>query len=175
MSSNVNIEFFDEYKRLDKLCSDIYCKNSGGVTSYIDDMTSVPSFEAKKIPKWSSTYDKLKTLRYIRNQMAHGECSFNDDLCSYDDVQWLKDFQNKIMNVSDPLAIYRQNTKAKGEVQHNKQTKESMESYNYEVDDICHNKDNHQDKKLILRTIIAIITTMFIIILILLVFFILAF
>ena len=32
MPENTNIIFFDEYKKLDKLCSEMYGKNSGGVT-----------------------------------------------------------------------------------------------------------------------------------------------
>lgn len=62
MSHNINIEFFDEYKRLDKLCSDMYGKSSGGVTSYINDMESVSSSDAQKILDWNSTYNKLKSL-----------------------------------------------------------------------------------------------------------------
>lgn len=93
MSHNINIEFFDEYKRLDKLCSDIYGKSSGGVTSYINDMASVSSSDAQKILDWNSTYNKLKSLRHIRNQMAHGEGSFDDYVCSYGDIKWLRDFR----------------------------------------------------------------------------------
>ena len=91
MSNNINIEFFDEYKRLDKLCADMYGKSSCGVTSYIDDMASVSSSDVQKILDWYSTYNKLKSLRHIRNQMAHGECSFDDYECSYDDIKWLRD------------------------------------------------------------------------------------
>lgn len=42
MPENTNIIFFDEYKKLDKLCSEMYGKNSGGVTCYLNDMMAVP-------------------------------------------------------------------------------------------------------------------------------------
>ena len=49
--------------------------------------------------------------------MAHGEGSFEDYECNYEDVKWLRDFYEKIMNVSDPIAIYRKNIKLKKQVQ----------------------------------------------------------
>lgn len=117
MPQNLNIDFFNEYKRLDKLCSDIYSKNSGGVTSYINDMEHISSLGRVNIPEWDATYSKLKSVRYVRNQMAHGEGSFEDYECNYEDVKWLRDFYEKIMNVSDPIAIYRKNIKLKKQVQ----------------------------------------------------------
>ena len=38
MPENTSIIFFDEYKKLDKLCSEMYGINSGGVTCYLNDM-----------------------------------------------------------------------------------------------------------------------------------------
>ena len=106
MPENTNIIFFDEYKKLDKLCSEMYGKNSGGVTCYLNDMMTVPVM----IPEWNQTYDRLRELRHIRNQMAHGEGSFEDYPCSEEDVLWLFEFRSKIMHISDPLAVYRRQT-----------------------------------------------------------------
>lgn len=110
MPENTNIIFFDEYKKLDKLCSEMYGKNSGGVTCYLNDMMAVPVAQRKWIPEWNQTYDRLRKLRHIRNQMAHGEGSFEDYPCSKEDVLWLWEFQSKIMHTSDPLAVYRRQT-----------------------------------------------------------------
>ena len=110
MPENTNISFFDEYKKLDKLCSEMYGKNSGGVTCYLNDMMAVPVAQRKWIPEWNQTYDRLRKLRHIRNQMAHGEGSFEDYPCSKEDVLWLWEFQSKIMHTSDPLAVYRRQT-----------------------------------------------------------------
>ena len=122
MPENTNIIFFDEYKKLDKLCSEMYGKNSGGVTCYLNDMMAVPVMQRNRIPEWNQTYDRLRELRHIRNQMAHGEGSFEDYPCSEEDVLWLFEFRSKIMHILDPLAVYRRQTegsthatRAKGE------------------------------------------------------------
>ena len=110
MPENTNIIFFDEYKKLDKLCSEMYGKNSGGVTCYLNDMMAVPVMQRNRFPEWNQTYDRLRELRHIRNQMAHGEGSFEDYPCSEEDVLWLFEFRSKIMHISDPLAVYRRQT-----------------------------------------------------------------
>ena len=110
MPENTSIIFFDEYKKLDKLCSEMYGINSGGVTCYLNDMMAVPVMQRNRIPEWNQTYDRLRELRHIRNQMAHGEGSFEDYPCSEEDVLWLFEFRSKIMHISGPLAVYRRQT-----------------------------------------------------------------
>ena len=110
MPENTSVIFFDEYKKLDKLCSEMYGINSGGVTCYLNDMMAVPVMQRNRIPEWNQTYDRLRELRHIRNQMAHGEGSFEDYPCSEEDVLWLFEFRSKIMHISDPLAVYRRQT-----------------------------------------------------------------
>ena len=110
MPENTSIIFFDEYKKLDKLCSEMYGINSGGVTCYLNDMMAVPVMQRNRIPEWNQTYDRLRELRHIRNQMANGESSFEDYPCSEEDVLWLFEFRSKIMHISDPLAVYRRQT-----------------------------------------------------------------
>lgn len=85
----------------------MYGKNSGGVTCYLNDMMAVPVMQRNRIPEWNQTYDRLRELRHIRNQMAHGEGLFEDYPCSKEDIMWLWEFQSKIMHTSDPLAVYR--------------------------------------------------------------------
>ncbi|MCI7522158.1 MAG: hypothetical protein PUA99_01975 [Roseburia hominis] len=87
MPENTSIIFFDEYKKLDKLCSEMYGINSGGVTCYLNDMMVVPVMQRNRIPEWNQTYDRLRELRHIRNQMAHGEGSFEDYPCSEEDAR----------------------------------------------------------------------------------------
>lgn len=110
MPENTSIIFFDEYKKLDKLCSEMYGINSGSVTCYLNDMMAVPVMQRNRIPEWNQTYDRLRELRHIRNQMAHGEGSFEDYPCSEEDVLWLFEFRSKIMHISGPLAVYRRQT-----------------------------------------------------------------
>lgn len=110
MPENTSIIFFDEYKKLDKLCSEMHGKNSGGVTCYLNDMMVAPVMQRNRIPEWNQTYVRLRELRHIRNQMTHGEGSFEDYPCSEEDVLWLFEFRSKIMHISDPLAVYRRQT-----------------------------------------------------------------
>ena len=121
MPENTSIIFFDEYKKLDKLCSEMYGINSGGVTCYLNDMMAVPVMQRNRIPEWNQTYDRLRELRHIRNQMAHGEGSFEDYPCSEEDVLWLFEFRSKIMHISDPLAVYRRQTEESMHATHAKE------------------------------------------------------
>ena len=121
MPENTSIIFFDEYKKLDKLCSEMYGINSGGVTCYLNDMMAVPVMQRNRIPEWNQTYDRLRELRHIRNQMAHGEGSFEDYPCSEEDVLWLFEFRSKIMHISDPLAVYRRQTEGSTHATHAKE------------------------------------------------------
>ena len=166
MSNNINIEFFDEYKRLDKLCADMYGKSSGGVTSYIDDMASVSSSDAQKILDWNSTYNKLKSLRHIRNQMAHGEGSFDDYVCSHYDIEWLRDFRNKIMNVSDPLAIYRSNIEIKKQLKNKSINKQPVETWIDESDKDMYFTKNNPHERLDLKVVLIILFLILILIII---------
>ena len=66
----IDNEFFEAYKRLDRLCSDIYgCRN--GVSQYIEDMERVSYQGRLAIPSWEQAYRTLKHLRWVRNQLAH--------------------------------------------------------------------------------------------------------
>lgn len=172
MPQNLNIEFFNEYKRLDKLCSEIYGENSGGVTSYINDMEHTSTLGVSNIPEWDATYNKLKSLRHTRNQMAHGEGSFEDYECDYDDIKWLRDFYEKIMNVSDPLAIYRRNTKVKKQVQKNTLDKSNRDvSLSATKDEKLHVSSHKSNSKSSLLGIIIFSFILIIIVMIIVCFF----
>ena len=64
--NKTDMEFFETYKRLDRLCSDVFGLRNGGVTRYIDELKAIG---------YGCTEDckTLKRLRHIRNQMAHDE------------------------------------------------------------------------------------------------------
>ena len=95
-------EFLDEFKRLERLCSDIYGEKHG-VTEYINDMEQTSSFIAGRIPGWSNDLAKLKRVRYIRNGMAH-EDGF-DDAYEPEDLEFIKKFHQRILEQQDPLAM----------------------------------------------------------------------
>jgi hypothetical protein len=105
---NINYTFFEEFKRLDKLCGDLY-QQPRGVTLYIDEMQSTYEKGCQKIPGWYSDLKQLKHLRHIRNYLAHEEDAFSEDLCEQEDIDWVRSFYRRILNQTDPLALlYKQ-------------------------------------------------------------------
>ena len=104
--NNLNFIFLEEYKHLDKLCSELY-NGQPGVTSYINDMKSVDWNDAREISNWKSDLNNLIHLRHIRNHLAHTEGAFSEKLCTNEDVNWIKDFRNRILKQTDPLAMLR--------------------------------------------------------------------
>lgn len=102
----LNQAFLEEYKRLDKLCRDVYLSDKG-VTSYIENMRQVSEFERRSIPSWDSDLRHLMTLRHIRNQLTHDVGTLHADMCTVNDIAWLKDFYSRILNVTDPLSLLR--------------------------------------------------------------------
>ena len=104
----LNIEFLEEYKKLNNLCSDAYGV-ANGITHYIDTMKNVPSYESSKIANWNYNLEQLKEYRHIRNSFAHETGTFTQSICSENDIIWLKDFYQNMLQSNDPLAIlYRQ-------------------------------------------------------------------
>ena len=100
------VGFIKSYKHLDNLCKDI---NGIGVTGYINDMEDRPSAEYS-IAGWKQDYLKLKHYRYIRNQIAHENYAEEENMSSPEDTVWLDNFYNRIMNQTDPLALYYKET-----------------------------------------------------------------
>lgn len=99
----LNVKFQEEYKRLDALCKDIFSSNDG-VSRYIYEMENTYSQYIRLIFNWDSVYKQLKHLRWIRNQLAHEIGAFEVALCTEDDIEWLTDFYNSILERTDPLA-----------------------------------------------------------------------
>ena len=101
---NLNYIFFEEFKRLDKLCGEIY-NSRHGVTDYIDDMKSVPKHRCQYIPNWKNDMEQLMHLRHIRNYLAHTSGAFQEELCTQKDIDLVIDFYNRILTQTDPMAL----------------------------------------------------------------------
>lgn len=104
---HLNYEFFDEFKNLDILCRDIYGKsvdNKLGVTLYLEDMDSKHSQGSLKVMGWTADYNRLKSVRHIRNELAHSRNSFSYDICSQDDIDFVRSFRARIVNQTDPIS-----------------------------------------------------------------------
>ena len=99
------MSFIDSYKRLEKLCSEIYNDNHG-VSSYIDEMIITP-IGARYVSGWDDDLKQLKHYRWVRNQIVHDPGCTEENMCEYGDAQWLENFRSRIMSANDPLAQYR--------------------------------------------------------------------
>ena len=96
--------FFEAFKQLEQLCQQIY-NQPHGVTAYIDDMEATPPYTAQSIPGWKDDYYKLKHCRYIRNQLAHDTTSDANPLSTAEDLAFIQNFRDRVMNRQDPLAL----------------------------------------------------------------------
>ena len=107
---NLNYIFFEQFKRLDNLCADIFDSHPG-VTAYIDHMEATPS-AAARVAGWPEDLRQLKHLRHIRNHLAHDSGAFLEENCTQADIDWLDDFYNRIIKRSDPIALARQQARS---------------------------------------------------------------
>ena len=95
-------EFFEEYKHLERLCSDMYsCQD--GIRQYLEDMECQFSAGEKVVPNWMRDYRKLRGLRKRRNTLAHNVSEYQ--VCTERDIEDVKDFTNRILRRLDPLAM----------------------------------------------------------------------
>ena len=99
-------DFLDAFKHLEKICNEIYGAQSG-VTQYINEMERTPLYMAQKVFGWDQDFQGLKRVHHIRNNMVHAD-SDGDTAYTFEDVQFMKNFYNRIMNREDPLALLRQ-------------------------------------------------------------------
>ena len=99
------MSFIDSYKRLEKLCSEIYDDNHG-VSSYIDEMIN-NHIGSRYVCGWDEDLKHLKHYRWVRNQIVHEPDCSEENMCEYGDSEWLNDFHSRIMSGNDPLALYR--------------------------------------------------------------------
>lgn len=49
----------------------------------------------------------LKHYRWVRNQISHEPGCSEENMCEPEDARWLDRFYSRIMNQTDPLALYR--------------------------------------------------------------------
>ncbi len=93
---NINNEFYEEFKKLDKLLSEAYGELHG-VTAYLNDMKKRGVVDV-------GDYNKLKKLRHIRNNLAHEVGYGNIDRVTKEDILYIKNFKKRFLKGKDPLA-----------------------------------------------------------------------
>ena len=101
---NFNYQFFEEFTKLDKTCVSVY-QAEGGTLGYLAQMRSVSGACADIVPHWISDLEQLHRYRTIYLALAQSPEAFEERLCCQEDVRWLQEFRNKIMERKDPLAL----------------------------------------------------------------------
>ena len=120
--------FFDEYKALDRLCKDIL-ESENGVTEYIERMEREERGKMI-VADWERDYKKLKSMRYLRNRIAHEDGIKESDVCSPSDTSWVMQFQDRIMAEEDPLTVlHNYDASLKKEKQKPKKEKDNFPDY----------------------------------------------
>ena len=93
-------EFFEDYKKLDKLCGEMFgCGN--GISEYISRMEKTAR-GPRLVPTWKTDLYKLKKIRSVRNKIAH-EAS-RSTISSIEDISFAKSFYTRMMKQRDPLS-----------------------------------------------------------------------
>lgn len=92
--------FFEEYKKLDKLCMDLLSSKSG-VSVYISQMETTRSGQYY-VPTWDNDYKMLKHLRWVRNQIAHDTTGIT--ISEESDLIMVREFYTRILSGEDPFA-----------------------------------------------------------------------
>lgn len=100
------MSFIESYKHLDKICGEMF-ETQYGVSAYIDEMINTPrgSFIVRG---WDNDLKQLKHYRWVRNKIAHEPDCTEQNMCEPCDIVWLDDFYERIINQTDPLAMYFQ-------------------------------------------------------------------
>ena len=102
--------FFEAYKKLDKLCSDMY-SGQNGVSAYLADMESRSDRGRRLVAAWDEDHKRLKHVRWVRNRIAHDTGS--PKLSEAADLSFVRDFSDRILAGKDPLALLRQAEESK--------------------------------------------------------------
>lgn len=111
---NIILNFLEAYKNLDEICKQIFFSDIG-ISKYIEEMEN-ESQGSFYVSNWENDYKKLKHMRWIRNQLVHDTDSFQQNMVTMDDIDWLKHFRSRIMNCTDPFALLNQSRKQNNKV-----------------------------------------------------------
>ena len=104
MDERLNLQLVEKFGELEKLCNEIY-DDKHGVTLYIEDMKNSSPRARGLAPYWDYSLNKLKEVRHKRNCLSHGEVSFSTPYAEKEDIDFILEFKNRLINNSDPIAL----------------------------------------------------------------------
>lgn len=151
--NNIEIELVQEYKRLDLLLKDMF-ETETGVSEYISRMENVRN-AAGLVSGWNRDLEKLKRIRHIRNKIMHDE---GYSFCEDDDIDYIVDFYDRLLDQDDPLAKLRKYKKQK-------QTIQQQPYINYSDDE---DYNNNNKLNMILTVLLIMLVFSFVAVLIIL-------
>lgn len=131
-----------------------------GVSAYIAEMESTPK-GPYLVQDWDEDFKRLKHYRWLRNQIAHEPNCTEENMCEYDDAQWIDDFYDRIMNQSDPLAMYRKATKPKPAAKPKQQSQSPQLQHTYPVQPVSSKKKVRKATGWIVLLIVAALVGLF--------------
>lgn len=121
--------FIESYKQLEKLCGDLL-DDDRRLSAYIDEMIKTPS-GAFYVNGWNDDLKKLKHYRWVRNRIVHEPNCTEQNMCDIGDTMWLDNFYSRILNQTDPLALYYKATKPRTAPKSTKTHKGETPTYTY--------------------------------------------
>ena len=99
----LNIKYYELYKKVDRFICDAN-GSTKGVTLYIEQMEEESLSAQMYVDTWNDDLKMLKQMRWIRNGLSH-DAGFDSDICEMADYEWLKNFYDRLMSASDPMAM----------------------------------------------------------------------
>ncbi len=99
----LNIKYYELYKKVDRFICDAN-GSTKGVTLYVEQMEEESLSAQMYVDTWNDDLKKLRRLRHIRNELSH-DAGFDSDICEMADYEWLKNFYDRLMSASDPMAM----------------------------------------------------------------------
>lgn len=101
---NFNVQFFEEFTKLDKACASVY-QMEDGTFDYLWQMGHLSAAYADLIPSWNEDLTMLHRYRAVYQALCQSSDAFQEGLCSQQDVAWVQTFADRIMARNDPLAL----------------------------------------------------------------------
>lgn len=156
MNNNILI-FLEAYKNLDELCKQILSCDIG-ISKYIEDMEKEVQ-GLYYVTDWEKDYKKLKHMRWIRNQLVHDANSFENNIVTLDDIEWIKDFQSRIIKCTDPFSLLNQLRNQEGGVK----TVNNSLSNAKKQEDLANNKKSKRSVIVVVILLAILLISIFII------------
>ena len=146
------MSFIESYKHLDKICGEMF-ETQYGVSAYIEEMINTPR-GSYLVRGWDDDLKQLKHYHWIRNQIVHEPDCYEETMCEAGDNEWLDDFYERIINQTDPLAMYFQATKPRLAQKPVQNHEPAQLQYTYSEQP---NRPKHKSKKVVRWIVFSII------------------